>query len=134
MAYFGFDITYELVFKTSRSGGKGGQHVNKTESKVEVSFDVARTTMIDEDTRTILLQKLSTRLHDGVLSVYEQGSRSQIENKRIAIEKIYALLEKAMTPVKPRKKTKPSKSSIQKRLDSKRKTKETKDNRKKYRF
>lgn len=134
MAHFGFDITYELVFKTSRSGGKGGQHVNKTESKVEVSFDIAQSTIIDEDTRTILLRKLESKLHDGILSVYEQGSRSQVENKRIAIEKIYTLLEKAMTPVRPRKKTKPSKSSVQKRLDSKRKTKETKDSRKKFRF
>lgn len=134
MGYFAYDISGELRFKTSRSGGSGGQHVNKTESKVEVSYDITRSPVLDEETRDILLHKLEKKLNNGVLSVYSQGDRSQTRNKEKAIEKLMAILEKAMVPVVKRKKTKISKAVKQKRLDTKKRKSETKENRKKFRF
>lgn len=134
MRYFVYDISGELKFKTSRSGGSGGQHVNKTESKVEVYYDIAHSPVLDESTRAILLEKLHKKLNDGVLSVYSQDDRSQVRNKEKAIEKLLLILDKALVPVVKRKKTKISKAAKQKRLETKKKKSEVKENRKKLRF
>jgi ribosome-associated protein len=134
MKYFAYDILPELSFRTSRSGGSGGQHVNKTESKVEVSFDIQHSAILDETTREILLQKLGGKLTSGVLSVYSQEDRSQIKNREKAIEKLLALLDKAMVPTVKRKKTKITKAAKAKRKESKIKKSEVKENRKKFRY
>lgn len=134
MKYFVFDILPELTFRTSRSGGSGGQHVNKTESKVEVSFDILQSVIIDEATREILLHKLKNKLSEGVLSVYSQEDRSQVRNREKAVQKLLETLEKALVPVVKRKKTKVSKAAKAKRKESKIKKSEVKENRKKIRY
>ncbi|MDR3132879.1 MAG: aminoacyl-tRNA hydrolase [Prevotellaceae bacterium] len=107
----------ECTFRTARSGGKGGQHVNKVETKVVLVFSVAASELFDENEKAALHQKLAARLtQKGVLQVSCDRERSQIKNKTHAITKAITILEKALTPVKPRKKTKPTKASVEKRL------------------
>jgi len=117
----------EFVFQTSRSGGKGGQHVNKVDSKVEIHFSIPTSAILTEDQKNILLKVLSAKLSKtGVIRVLAQSSRSQMENKAIAIEKFYAIIKKALTPAKKRYATKVKKSAKEKRLTSKKKQSENK--------
>lgn len=110
----------ELVFTTSRSGGPGGQNVNKVNSKVTLQFNIASSQILTDGEKTLLLDKLSSRLtRDGVLLVTAQESRSQTENKEIALEKFDALLARAFEKKKVRKATKPTKSAKQERLKKK---------------
>lgn len=125
-------ILNELTFRTSRSSGAGGQHVNKTETKVEALFDVKSSDGLTEEEKEIILVKVINRINDeGILSVTSQKSRSQLDNKENAIEKLQAILLKALTPVTKRIKTKPSKSSIEERLEEKKLQAEKKEGRKK---
>lgn len=133
MKYFTYNIYSELEFRTSRSGGKGGQHVNKTESKVEVVFNILNSLILDNDTKQKLIQKLGKRIESGVISLYVQQSRSQVENKELAIKKLYDILDKALIPVIKRKKTKISKAAKEKRIGDKKKHSEIKEGRKKVR-
>lgn len=114
------DIKEELLFTTSRSSGPGGQNVNKVNSKVILKWDVGNSTQINENQKGIIFNKLKSRLtKDGVLVLQEQESRSQLTNKEEAIVKLNILLQKAFTVRKKRKPTKPTKSSIQKRVKEK---------------
>jgi len=113
-------ILKELSFRTSRSSGAGGQHVNKTETKVEVLFDVMASAGLNEDEKLLINTKLANRINeDGLLAVHSQKSRSQLDNKENAIEKLNHLLVKALTPVAKRIKTKPTKGAIEERLAEK---------------
>ncbi len=124
------DLTSEFTFKTSRSSGPGGQHVNKTDSRVELRFNPQKSELLSDDQKEILLQKLSSQLtSDGDLIVVCQQERSQYKNKALAIEKLYELLHKALRPVKKRKATKPTRASIQKRMELKKQTAEKKKRR-----
>ncbi|MFA5330214.1 MAG: alternative ribosome rescue aminoacyl-tRNA hydrolase ArfB [Prolixibacteraceae bacterium] len=124
------DLTNELQFLTSRSSGPGGQNVNKVNSKVEVRFNVQNSALLNDEQKEIILQKLSAKINsEGFLCVISQKDRSQLFNKEDAIQKLYVLLKKALKPVKPRKKTKPTKSSVEKRLTSKRIKSDIKQNR-----
>jgi len=117
-------ITFEneCIFRTSRSSGKGGQHVNKTESKVGLWFDVAASTMFTDEEKTRILSRLASSITvDGYLQLSCEEQRSQLQNKQSVIERAIAMLEKSLVVAKPRRRTKPSKAAVEKRLEEKRK-------------
>jgi len=117
----------ELQFRTSRSGGPGGQNVNKLETRVELLFDVARSPSLSEHLRQRLLNYLAHQLDSsGVLRIVAQDSRSQWKNKQLAIEKFTAILKSAMIVRKKRISTKPTKTARESRLRSKKVRSETK--------
>jgi len=127
------DLSTEFQFFTSRSSGPGGQNVNKVNSKVELRFDIPNSDLLSEDQKNILLVRLASKItSEGILSIVSQRDRSQLSNKEDAIEKLYLLIAKALTPVKPRKNTRPTKGSIEKRLATKRIKSEIKQNRQKF--
>ena len=110
----------ELNFKALRSSGPGGQHVNKTASKVEVSFNITTSKAFSETEKNSLLNKLKSKISsEGLLQLSCSETRSQHRNKAIAIDRLIELLTKSLKKAKPRKKTKPSKSAIEKRLKTK---------------
>ena len=112
----------ELTFKTSRSGGAGGQHVNKVYTKVEVIFDVNDSNQFSEEQKEIISTKLANRIDtEGKLHLTCDETRSQLKNKEIVIERLFDLLDAALKPVKMCKPTKPSKSAVRKRLLDKKK-------------
>lgn len=116
-------------FETSRSSGPGGQHVNKTESKVSLYFKID-TSILSEDQQIILHQKYPTRINKaGELYMQSYASRSQAANKEAAILKLQNLIDVALVPLKKRYKTKRSKGSIEARLVSKKIHSEKKKNR-----
>ena len=114
------DIVSEFIFQTSRSGGKGGQHVNTTESKVEFAFHIASSKFLTEEQKHLITQKLKNKIDsDGFLHLYESTDRSQHANKDKLIKKALKLL--VATIVKPKKRipTKVSKAAKRKRVDAK---------------
>lgn len=124
------DLYSELRFKAVRSGGKGGQHVNKVASRVDLSFSVTESKILTEEQKALLLEKLASRISkEGTLQVTEQSDRSQHENKEKVVRKFYALLRKAFTPVKKRKPTKVPKSVKEKRIRDKKVRSERKQSR-----
>lgn len=126
------DLSSEFQFFTSRSSGPGGQNVNKVNSKVELRFDIQNSVLLTNEQKEILLLKLASKVTaDGILIVVSQRDRSQLVNKEDSVKKIYTLIFKALTPQKARKSTRPTKSSIEKRLQSKRIKSEIKQTRSK---
>ncbi|GAA3966483.1 alternative ribosome rescue aminoacyl-tRNA hydrolase ArfB [Mucilaginibacter dorajii] len=116
------DLQKEVTYKTSRSGGKGGQNVNKVSSKVELLFDVAASLLFTDDEKLLLADKLQTRLNkDGLVQVICDEERSQYLNKEKAIERLMGLLSRALHVQKVRKPTKVSKAAKAARLDNKKK-------------
>lgn len=112
----------ELKFKAVRSSGAGGQHVNKVSSKVELLFDLQNSTEFTEEEKELLIQKLKSKLtKENVLLLSCDESRSQHKNKEIVIKRFLKLIESSLIIPKKRKASKPSKSSVQKRLDKKKK-------------
>lgn len=123
-------VIKELTFKAVRSSGPGGQHVNKTSSKVNVSFDVENSKGLTETEKNKVRDKLSNRVSAAaVLSISCSDSRSQHRNKALVVEKLLRLLKKSLRVVKPRKKTKPSRGAIERRVTSKKKNALKKSNR-----
>jgi ribosome-associated protein len=111
----------EVRFRTSRSGGPGGQNVNKTETKVELLFDVRGSPSLAEPIRERIVKALGARLAaDGTLRVVSSVHRSQLANKKAAISRFQALLAGALKPRKRRVATRPSKASAARRMDKKR--------------
>lgn len=124
------DIQKEFIFKTSRSGGTGGQNVNKVETKVEARWSIALSTLINEEERARLLHKLAQRIsNEGFVSVNASDSRSQLENKQWASKRLKALIEKAWIIPTKRKKTVLPHAAKEKRLSNKKHTAEKKANR-----
>ena len=120
----------ELTFKTSRSGGAGGQHVNKVSSKVELIFDVDGSAQFTDEQKEIIFLKLANRIdNEGLLHLQCDETRSQLKNKEMVFERFLNLIKLALAPIKKRKPSKPSKASVRKRLDSKKKLSDKKDSR-----
>jgi ribosome-associated protein len=126
------EILRSVTFKTSRSGGKGGQNVNKVSSKVELIFDLETALYFDEDEKTLLRSKLENRLDtEGLLHIVSQEDRSQLLNKEKTVAKLIELLKRLLQVQKKRKATKIPKAVIQKRLKNKAVNADRKINRKK---
>jgi ribosome-associated protein len=110
----------ELGFTTSRSSGPGGQNVNKVNTKVTLKFDVAQSQVLTPEEKEIISNKLHSRITtDGVLLLTSQDKRSQLDNKQAVILKLNLLIAKAFEKKKTRKATKPSKGSVQSRINKK---------------
>jgi ribosome-associated protein len=117
----------ELSWRFSRSTGPGGQSVNTTDSRVELSYDVANSTVLTAAQKERALRALAGRLAGGVLTVTASESRSQLRNREAAAERMSALLTDATgPPPRPRRPTKPSRAARERRLADKRRTSETK--------
>jgi ribosome-associated protein len=126
------NLLKEVTFKTSRSGGSGGQNVNKVSTKVELIFNIANSTFFTDDQKLLLAEKLTGKLDAaGNLHVVSQEDRSQLANKENTIEKAMVILQKALHVPKKRKPSKVPKSVVEKRLASKSVVAAKKENRKK---
>ena len=124
------NFTTELTYKTSRSSGAGGQNVNKVETAVTVLWNVQGSQFFNEQEKTLIAEKLKNRINqEGVLQLSVSESRTQLQNKKNATEKILELVNQSLIVPKKRLKTKPSKSQVEKRIKAKKQISEKKENR-----
>jgi ribosome-associated protein len=111
----------ELTFKTSRSGGSGGQNVNKVSTKVLLEFDVLNSKFLDEEQKSIIQKKLENKINsEGILQVVSQSERTQLKNKKVVLDKFKLLIFNCFLVKKERKATKIPNAVKEKRLSDKR--------------
>ena len=128
------DVSAELFFKTARSGGAGGQNVNKVETMVEGYFSVSGSRILSKAQQDLVARKLAAKINSkGLLQVRSQIHRSQLANKQEVIEKMNALIAQSLRKPKKRIATRPTRSSKQKRIESKKRLAEIKEGRRKLR-
>lgn len=121
----------ELTFRASRAGGPGGQHVNTSSTRVELVWDVAGSPSVTETQRRRIRSKLANRVsQEGLLQLADASTRSQHRNREAVTDRFRELLEEALTVAKPRKKTKPTRASRERRLQAKKQRSEVKRMRK----
>lgn len=126
------DFSSELIVSASRSSGAGGQNVNKVSTKIELRFHVESSQVLTDSEKAIIIEKVANKISlEGFLIIVSQTERSQLRNKEVALEKFYALLEKALKPKIKRKATKPTRASKEKRLETKKVVSRIKTSRKK---
>ncbi len=114
------DLSSEMVFQSSRSSGPGGQNVNKVNSRVELRFDLINSNLLNEQQKTILLRKLASRVtNDGILILASQEDRSQLRNKELVVIRFYEILQQALKPVRKRRATRPTRASVERRIQAK---------------
>ncbi|MBL91141.1 MAG: aminoacyl-tRNA hydrolase [Myxococcales bacterium] len=112
--------SWELTFTTSRSAGPGGQHANKTSSRVTLHWSIPNSSALSDHQKSRVRRRLSARLtQEGVLQIHVEDSRSQHRNKEVAKERLKALLLDALKVPKRRKPTRPSKAAKKRRVDNK---------------
>ena len=124
------DFSKEIIYRASRSGGAGGQNVNKVSTKVELSFDVLNSSILSDEEKLLMTEKLSAKINqEGILKITSQTERTQLGNKEVVTEKFYKLLQKAFTKKKKRIPMKISQAAKEKRLTDKKLQSQKKDER-----
>lgn len=118
-----------MTWRFSRSSGPGGQHVNTTDTRVELSWSLDHTTALTDDEKALAAKQLRSRLVDGTITVVSSRYRSQHRNREAARVRLEELVSQALVPPRPRRPTRPTRASVERRLDAKKRRGDVKKSR-----